>query len=144
AGGKKMARIIVPAWQRWGRRLAIIPALTLLTVFVVALPSRTNIGGFESNSGNLTHNSTTDWNDFASGTPSGFNALTTVPDNIGNPDDIYSGGTKQDADCPGVNPSGSLGGGNGKFDLERIYLTHTKITHDFLFLAWERVPSSAT
>jgi hypothetical protein len=149
--GVQMARIISPA-KRWGRRLAIVPALAMLAVFVVALPSQA-LAGFQSCDGNLDPATgcagTVDWNSFASGTPSGYDALTTVPDNIGNPDDIYAGGTKQDDDCPTVNPSGSLGGGNGKFDMERIYLTHHKatvgsVTHDILYLAWERVPSSAT
>ena len=149
-----MARTIRPTWQRWGRRLAIVPALTLLTVFIVALPSRANIGGFESNDGNLANNGVTDWNDFTSSTPTGYDTLTDIEDNTGNPDNIFAGGTKENDNCPSVNTSGSLGGGNAKFDMTRVYLTHHKATvtltgggtatHDFLYLAWERVPSSPT
>jgi hypothetical protein len=143
--GVQMARIIIPAWKRWGRRLAIVPAVAMLATFVLALPSNA-LDGFESSDGNLTHNTVADWNDFATdGTLAGFKNLTDVEDNTGNPDDIYSGGVKQDQNCPPINPTGSLGGGNGKFDLERIYLTGNKVgTTNFLYLAWERVPSSAT
>src|SRR5207248_2556774 len=87
-----------------------------------------------------------DWNSFTATThPAGYDAITIVPDLTGNPDDIFNGGVKQDDNCPGTK-DGSLGGGNGKFDMERLYLTHHKVdaTHDYLFLAWERVPSSAT
>ena len=144
-----MAKTVKSAWQRWNRRLAIVPALALVTVIVVAMPSRANIGSFESNDGNLTHDTTTDWNDFTGATPTGFNALTDVEDHTGQHDNIFGGGTKENDNCPSVNADGSLGGGSTKFDMKRIYLTHHQATvgqatHDFLYLAWERVPSSAT
>ena len=111
-----MARIIKPAWQRWGRRLAIVPALGLIAALVVAMPSNaipSGTGGFESGDGNLTHGTLTDWNDFASATGvnqsvTGFDDITRKIDRTGNPDDIYGGGVKQDVNCPATK-EGRLG-----------------------------------
>jgi hypothetical protein len=67
-----------------------------------------------------------------------------VDDRTGNPDDIFSGGVKQDKNCPATG-EGSLGGGNSKFDLDRLYLTAGESGgDDYLFLAWVRVPQSST
>jgi hypothetical protein len=101
---------------------------------------------FESSDGNLAHDTVTDWNDFAAtGSVTNFDDLTTIPDAVGNPDDIFNGGVKQDKVCPGTK-QGSLGGGDSKFDVLRLYLTHTKAadSNDYLFLAWERVPQNST
>ena len=157
-----MARIIKPAWERWGRRLAIIPALAMLATLVLVLPAQA-INGFESADGNLANNGSTDWNNFSaywhkivtetgveSNSPTttavaGFSRLTWVEDRVGNPDDIFGGGVKQDDNCPSTK-NGSLGAGGGKFDLERIYAVPTSnATGDqYLFIAWERVPQSST
>src|SRR5438094_111309 len=147
-----MARFVIPAWQKWGRRLAIVPALGLIAALVLALPSQaipSGAGGFESGDGNLTPATQTDWNSFASAvginqSVTGFDDITRKIDRTGNPDDIYGGGVKQDVNCPATK-EGSLGGGNSKFDMSSIYLTHAKVgTDDYLYLAWERVPGSAT
>jgi hypothetical protein len=139
----------VRGWTWWGRLLGLFSIMGLLVVIVPAttggaIPS----GGFESSDGDLDHDSSTDWNDFDNaGTPaipSGFAALTTVPDRRGNPDDIFNGGVKQDKACPAVK-TGSLGGGDSKFDVSRLYLTQTEVGGDeYLYLAWVRVPQNST
>jgi hypothetical protein len=136
-------------------RIAAVASLLLLTVLVIvpaSSSSASSTGGisgiFESDDGDLDAVGTsgiTDWNDFKGGAPSGFDTLTTADDAVGNPDDIFNGGVKQDKACPGTK-SGSLGGGDSKFDVLRLYLTHKKKTggDDYLFLAWERVPQNST
>jgi hypothetical protein len=138
-------------WSRRWRRLGLLSVIGLLAVLVPGTTSQAiPAGGFESADGDLAHGTATDWNDFeplTNGTPvtpSGFDPLTNVPDRRGNPDDIFNGGVKQDKVCPGTK-EGSLGGGDSKFDVARIYLTHTVVGgDDFLYLAWVRQPQNST
>jgi len=132
-------------WSRRWRRLGLLSVIGLLAVVVPATTSSAIDGVFESDDGDLESQTDTDWNDFETSTPTGFTAITDIPDAIGNPDDIFNGGVKQDAQCPGTK-IGSLGGGGSKFDVERLYLTHTEDTEgdDYLFLAWVRVPQNST
>jgi hypothetical protein len=147
----------------WSRRLAVVAALAVVAGLMVALPSGA-LDGFESNDANLDNDGNTDWNDFSdywnkqtigatsvatSSNPapdtvvSGFDKLTWVQDRFGNPDDIFGGGVKQDQNCPATK-EGSLGGGESKFDLNRLYLTHAEEGgDDYLFLAWVRQPGSS-
>ena len=141
---KMMTRELGRGRRRWGRRLALLSIVGLLGALMPGGTSQA-LDGFESGDGNLAHDSNPDWNDFAAtGSLSGFDDLTNVPDNRGNPDDIFNGGVKQDKACPGTK-NGSLGGGDSKFDLARLYLTHTKVSDiDYLFLAWVRQPQNST
>jgi hypothetical protein len=148
----------------WSRRLAVVAALAVVAGLLLALPSGA-LDGFESADANLDNDGSTDWNDFddywnkqtigatnittsSNAAPdtvvSGFDKLTWVQDRSGNPDDIYGGGVKQDQNCPATK-EGSLGGGESKFDIDRLYLTHTQQGgDDYLFLAWVRVPQNST
>jgi len=145
-------------WSQGWRRLALLSVIGLLALLAPATTSSALDGVFESNDGNLVDGAPAaagpDWNDFtfvpatatvpAHWTLTGFEDLTRIDDQTGNPDDIYNGGVKQDVNCPATK-SGSLGGGGGKFDVSRIYLTHTEVGgEDYLFLAWVRVPQSST
>ena len=149
--------------SRWSRRLAVVLAIAVVSGLMLALPSGA-LDGFESNDANLDNGGNTDWNDFSdywtkqaigassittsSNTPpdtvvSGFDKLTWVQDRFGNPDDIYGGGVKQDDNCAPTK-EGSLGGDAGKFDINRLYLTHAEAGgDDYLFLAWVRQPGSS-
>lgn len=140
--------------QRWIILVAIVTAMTLAAASLALANHATSVSGiFESGDGNLVVNHTdpgsldpvpVDWNSFTNTSlrePWNFTSFT---DATGNPDDIYNGGIKQDDDCPGVK-SGSLGGGNSKFDVSRIYLAQKNIDGDeFLFLSWIRVPQNST
>jgi len=138
-------------WSRRWRHFALLSVIGLLALLVPATTSSALDGVFESSDGDLDANtdpveSAPDWNDFAGdGTLTDFEDLTNIVDRTGNPDDIYNGGIKQDVNCPATK-NGSLGGGGGKFDVSRIYLTHTEVAggDDYLFLAWVRVPQSST
>src|SRR5687767_12667298 len=143
------------------RSFGVFVALAMVAIYAIVptAPSGANhatsvSGVFESNDGNLVKNHTgtgttaIDWNDFwaagaisATGTAWSFQQHT---DATGNPDSIFGGGVKQDAECASTG-SGSLGGGGSKFDLERLYLAHKRIgTEDYLTLAWVRVPQNST
>jgi hypothetical protein len=147
------------------RRPILVIILAMLAALAVALPGFANhddsiSGVFESSDGDLVVQhpvEAVDWNAFAFGShqPDSpeYEAIEDLRDEwnfarfedaTGNPDNIFSGGVKQDDACPGTR-TGSMGGGSGKFDLSDIYLsTNTIDGEEFLFLAWVRVPSSPT
>jgi len=139
---------------RGARRVALVSALALIAATMIASPSYA-LDGFESADGNLVNQGNTDWNDYVGNTTkidttvspattTGTGDLTWVQDRTGNPDDIFGGGVKQDKNCPATT-TGSLGGGNSKFDLDRLYLTHLNDgDEDFLFVSWVRVPQNST
>lgn len=132
---------------------ALISAIALFGAVLQVAPSDANHDGtvsgvFESKDGNLDNDHaaatppSVDWNSFTTAATATAWSFQQFGDNVGNPDDIFSGGTKQDQNCPGTK-TGSLGGGSGKIDLSRIYLAHQKISgSDFLFVAWGRVDGS--
>jgi hypothetical protein len=140
--------------QRWAALTAVVAVLSL-AIGSIALANHVGSvsGVFESGDGNLAVDHLNpgsldpvpvDWNSFTNaGTATAWN-FEDFTDATGNPDDIYNGGIKQDDDCPGVK-SGSLGGGNSKFDVSRIYLANRNIDGDeYLFLSWIRVPQNST
>ena len=141
------------AKTRWLALAAAVTGFTLaIGSVVLANHAGTVSGVFESKDGNLVvdHSpagTAVDWNSFATATVADDWNFLGITDATGNPDSIFNGGVKQDHDCPGTK-SGSLGGGDNKFDLQRIYLANKTIDvagspHEFLFLAWRRVDGSA-
>jgi hypothetical protein len=115
-----------------------------------------NVPAFEDDDANLSHEATTDWNDFGPLTWTGSapyqQATTTAMDwtflgltdaQVSTSDTAFAGGTKQNDSCPVVDPSKAP----NKDDLARIYLaTHAggDPQHVFLVLAWERIPQNTT
>lgn len=144
---------------RGGLLLALAAGLSLVAVPTFANHVGSISGEFESADGDLAvdvGHDAIDWNSFV--TPAGATTeeqetfaelrddwnLARFPDAIGNPDDIFAGGVKQDDVCPSTK-IGSNGGGNSKFDVSDVYLANKQIGGDeFLFIAWVRVPSSPT
>ena len=148
-------RIHFKQWSEHGRvRLSIIAVAFVALLVAIVVPATTSTanhtsvpsisGVFESNDGNLDVDHTTgvDWNSFTNTTTATLWKFHQTTDTVGNPDSIYSGGVKQDRNCPPTK-SGSLGSGSGKIDLNRIYLASQEIGgDDFLFVAWGRVDGS--
>ena len=122
--------------------IAVLASVAAIVALVVPATTSGALDGFESGDGNLAVESTVDWNSFTSATVANDWNFHRTTDAVGNPDNIYSGGVKQDQDCPSTK-SGSLGSGSGKIDLTRIYLATQRVNdEDFLFVAWGRVDGS--
>jgi hypothetical protein len=115
--------------------------------------------GFEDNDGNLTPASVVDWNSFddpvgvggwdgtsptrtRNETVSGFKFLGLEDWQATTADSGFSGGTKQDEDCPGVITQKA----DNKADLKRIYVASKTLGngHTYLALAWVRIPQNTT
>ena len=145
--------------------MAVAVALVASVSLAVMASAGTVIAsGFEADDGNLTVQSTFDWNGFAPTTWTG-----TAPYRVSekdasgwhfkgfedaaalNTDTAFSGGVKQDLECPGTN----AGKAPNKDDLERIYLSSKDVpgfpaqgggteSHTILNLAWVRIPQNTT
>lgn len=147
---------------RSGRRKKVIAAassVALATLGLVALsgPAVASVStdaSFEFADGNLTHESLTDWNDFApaswtgtapyqkaSATFDGW-TLTGLEDaQATTSDSAFAGGTKQDDQCATVKDAKAP----NKDDLKRVYVTSKTVNdHIFLGLAWVRIPQNTT
>src|SRR5215469_6198877 len=153
-----------PGRGGWGARL-VMAALLVAGLVIVCVPDTLaqqgpvgSASGFESSDGNLSVESTFDWNGFspvtwtgsnplyqsASKTASGwqFIGLTDATSANHNQDTIIgSGGVNQDTDCPPV----INGNANNSTDLKRIYVSHKSVNgHLYLNLAWERIRQNNT
>ncbi len=140
--------------------LAALAGFTLLAAMTIpALAGPVGSAqGFEDDDGNLVVNSTFDWNGFAPVTWSPHPATTPTrqtDDQTTNgfkfkgledwqattSDNGFSGGTKQDQDCPGVITAKA----DNKADLKRIYIASKNISGEvYLDLAWVRIPQNTT
>ncbi len=112
--------------------------------------------GFEDNDGNLVAepNISFDWNSFDPTTWTGSAPLRRSSKSVSGwaftgledaqnttSDSAFDGGTKQDADCPGV---GTQKAGN-KEDLKRVYVASKTVAgHVYLELAWVRIAQNTT
>jgi hypothetical protein len=153
-----MTRVIGTAGSRRRRRfLLLLPLAAVAALVFVLTASAGPIGiaaGFEDDDGNLTVQSTFDWNSFSPVTWTG-----TAPSQLGTKvvsgwqfdgatdwaastsDNGFAGGVKQDDNCAKVN----AGKAPNKDDLKRIYIAHKTVGgHIYLMLAWVRIPQNTT
>ena len=142
------------------RGLAAVAALALATLGIVASSPSAVAGpvadaaGFEFSDGNLTVQSTFDWNGFAPTTWVGT-APSRTTSKLANgwsltgledaqktgTDSAFAGGTKQDNDCATVIGASAP----NKDDLKRVYVSSNTVNGDvFLALAWVRIPQNTT
>jgi hypothetical protein len=137
-----------------------ILSLLLATVLVASLTGTALAGtigaaqGFEDDDGNLVINTTFDWNGFSPATwtgtaptrqttktASGFHFLGLEDYQATTADTSFSGGTKQDTNCPSVITQKA----DNKADLKRIYVASKNIGGEvYLDLAWVRIPQNTT
>ncbi len=144
-------------FARWRpRRLLLAAGLA-----VVAVPAAIALAGpvsdaalFEGDDGNLTVNSTFDWNGFAPTTWTGNAPYRTSTTTVSGwaftgledaqattADTAFAGGVKQDSNCAVVN----TGKAPNKDDLERVYVASNTVGGDvFLSLAWIRIAQNTT
>jgi hypothetical protein len=132
----------------------MVPPLVMLLLLTVAWAGVGTDSGFEDDDGNLTVDSTFDWNGFApttwTGTAPYRQSIKSVSgwDFTGNEDaqattsdTAFAGGTKQDDECATVN----TGKAPNKDDLKRVYVSSQTINGDvFLNLAWVRISQNTT
>lgn len=152
-------------WHSSRRALAVAVAMVAsLSMAVMAFAGTVINSGFEADDGNLTVESAVDWNSFAPTTwtgaapyrvsekdASGWHFKGFEDAAVLNSDTAFSGGVKQDMECPGTN----AGKAPNKDDLERIYLSSKDVpgfpkqgggteSHTILNLAWVRIPQNTT
>jgi hypothetical protein len=148
----------------YGALAAAVALVASMALAVMAQAGTVIASGFEADDGNLTVESTVDWNSFATTTWTGtapYRESTKTASGWQfkgfedaaalNTDTAFSGGVKQDLDCPGTN----AGKAPNKDDLERIYLSSKDVpgfddgeggteSHTILNLAWVRIPQNTT
>jgi uncharacterized repeat protein (TIGR01451 family) len=132
-------------------------------ISLFALGSVSTAASFEGDDGDLTHDSLTDWNDFASLAYTGDAPYQTATKNVapwqvyavtdargsidGGNDSTYAGGVKQADECPAIIATGKNASTQNKDDIARIYVAgklDPSSGHVFLALAWVRVPQNTT
>ena len=143
---------------RFARRKWTAGLIVLVLGAVPTMAAHASVGsdaGFEDKDGNLAVASQMDWNGFApapawtgtapyrqrTGTVNGW-AFTGLEDSTkANSDTGFSGGVKQDDNCPGVTGSSS----SNKTDLKRAYVASKTVNgHVYLELAWVRIVQHTT
>jgi uncharacterized repeat protein (TIGR01451 family) len=155
AASGQSARLARPAATHSTNASARIPRpASSITRFLLATGAVGTAAGFEDNDGNLVPEGLTDWNSFApvtwtgtapyqqaTGSSGGFTFLGLSDAVATASDTAFSGGAKQDKDCPATDPSKAP----NKDDLVRAYIASKQVGgHTYLMLGWVRIPQNTT